>query len=53
MEKKKREEKRTTNEKPISLYPLSPNEALKVLLDAKPKKKLGGKSEKARLKQKR
>ncbi|MCI0708456.1 MAG: hypothetical protein L0Y80_13340 [Ignavibacteriae bacterium] len=40
MAKKERKEKRTTNEKPISLYPLSTEEAIKKLLQAPaPKKK--------------
>jgi len=32
MEKKSRKEKAKTNEKPVSLYPLSPEEALRALL---------------------
>jgi len=38
MEKKKRE-KKITNEKPISLYPLKTEEALKKLLTTPPPKK--------------
>jgi len=40
MEKKKREEtKKTTNEKPLSLYPLTPKNALKRLMEVEPPKK--------------
>jgi hypothetical protein len=42
MEKKTREKKdeqKVTNEKPISLYPLQPEEAIKKLLQITPSKK--------------
>jgi hypothetical protein len=37
--RKKRDEKKITNEKPISLYPLKPEEALKRLLEVSLHKK--------------
>jgi hypothetical protein len=36
--RKKKTETKTTNEKPISLYPLKPEEVLKKLLQVKPSK---------------
>jgi hypothetical protein len=36
---KKRETKKITNDKPISLYPLKPEEAIKKLLQTQPEKK--------------
>ena len=35
----KNKKNKTTSEKPISLHPLKPEEALKALLDTKPPKK--------------
>ena len=36
---KKEEENKVTNEKPISLHPLTPEEAIKKLLQTQPEKK--------------
>ena len=41
-----KKEKKITNEKPVSLYPLSFDEALKRILKVKPEKKVGKKDEK-------
>lgn len=41
--KKETREKKRTNEKPVSLYPFTPEEALKKLLQAQQPKKRKGK----------
>ena len=40
--KKPAKSERTTNAKPVSLYPLSPEDAVKRLLETPPKKKKNG-----------
>jgi hypothetical protein len=50
MTKAKEQKEKVTNEKPVSLYPLSLKEALEALLQIKPKAK-GEKQKKSRKKQ--